>query len=261
MGIDSQKLENYYLILDIKRNSTQDEIEMAYAKMALKHHPDVAGDSPEVQNRFAKINKAYSVLSNPAKKQQYDELLGAPDLNWQQQEVITGQEASKFSHSSSSHSEEAETPVRKTRAPEAPSSADRMSRKKLDRIMSQSRKLISKGDFWRADAMLKQAAVAFPQDAEIRRMLAKAAEGRGRYREAVEDLKAAVEIEYFNPLNHCLMGKMFLKGDQTDRAERAFYDALSWQEDYEPALKGLKRIKSLRRKSLPWWKKLMGQGK
>lgn len=259
MGTDSQNIGNYYLILDIKRNSTQDEIEMAYAKMALKHHPDVAGDSPEVQKRFATINKAYSVLSNPAKKQEYDKKLGAPDLNWQE-EVITGQEASETTVSSSSSSDSVKT-VRRAKVPEAPSSGDRMSKRKLERVMSQSRKLISKGDFWRADSLLKQAAVAFPQDPEIRRMLAKAAEGRGRFREAVEDLKAAADIEYFNPLNHCLMGNMFLKGGQIDRAEKAFFDALSWQEDYEPALKGLQQIKNLRRKNLPWWKKLMGQGK
>ena len=59
MSTESRELINYYLILDIRRNATQDDIEMAYARSALKNHPDVAGDSPEVQERFAIINEAY----------------------------------------------------------------------------------------------------------------------------------------------------------------------------------------------------------
>lgn len=255
----AQDIENYYLLLDIRRNATQDEIEMAYAKMALKHHPDVAGDSPQVQERFASINKAYSVLSDPARKAEYDKKLGDPNLNWQD-EVITGQQGEAVPQEDKRGTAAPDRAVRQAPAAAVTAGA-RMSRKKLDRVMAQSRKLISKGDFWRSDALLKEAVQAFPRDPELRRMLAKAAEGRGRLREAVEDLKAAVEIEYFNPLNHCLMGKVYLKADQLEKAEKAFHDALSWQEDYDPALRGLKKIREIRQKGLPWWKKLLGQAK
>ncbi len=78
MSTESRELINYYLILDIRRNADLDAIETAYARMALKHHPDVAGDSPEVQKRFALINEAYSVLSNTEKKREYDQKLGTP---------------------------------------------------------------------------------------------------------------------------------------------------------------------------------------
>jgi len=256
MGTESKELVNYYLILDVRRNATQDDIEMAYAKAALKHHPDVAGDSPEVQERFALINEAYSVLSNPTKKQDYDAKLGVPDYSYQE-EIITSDEGG--AEAGSPESSRVEKPRRAVRKEAEPDSAGRMSRKRLNATMSNARKLMAKGDFWRADSLLRQALLAFPRDPDLRRLLAKAAEGRGRFREAVEELKAAVDIEYFNPENHYLMGRMFLKGGQIDRAEKAFGDALSWQEDYEPAIKGIADIRKLRKSKLPWWKKVLGQ--
>jgi curved DNA-binding protein CbpA len=261
MNTQSRELINFYLILDIKRNADQDAIEMAYAKAALKHHPDVAGDSPEVQERFSVINDAYYVLSNPDRKREYDQKLGAVGYSYQE-EVITGKEgggADTSDSGSEPSAASAGTPEKRTTAASAPS-GNRISQKKLNNMMGQARKMISTGDFWRADSLLRQATAEYPRNADLRRLLAKAAEGKGRFREAVEDLKAAVDIEYFNPENHYLIGRMYLKGDQIKQAEKAFNDALSWQEDYEPAMKGLQKIKEMRRSNLPWWKKLLRMG-
>jgi hypothetical protein len=51
---------------------------------------------------------------------------------------------------------------------------------------------------------------------------------------------------------------MYIKGGQLDRAMKAFNDALSWQEDYEPAVKGIAEIAEIRKSKLPWWKKALG---
>ena len=59
---------NYYQTLEIDRNASDDDIKKAYRKMAMRHHPDRGGDQAE----FQKIQEAYSVLSDPSKKQQYD---------------------------------------------------------------------------------------------------------------------------------------------------------------------------------------------
>jgi len=255
MSTESRELINYYLILDIKRNASADEIEMAYARAALKHHPDVAGDSPEVQERFALINEAYSVLSNPVKKSEYDRRLGESNITYQEEVISSDEGEVSQEELPEDDKPRVKTPVKPA---EESASPDRMSRKKLERVLSGSRKMISKGDFWRADSLLRQALFSFPRDPEIRRLLAKAAEGRGRFREAVEELKAASEIEYFNPENHYLMGRMYIKGGQLDRAMKAFNDALSWQEDYEPAVKGIAEIAEIRKSKLPWWKKALG---
>jgi len=64
--------KDYYKILDIPEFSTQEEIKCAYRKLARKWHPDVAGNTCDVITRFKEINEAYEVLSDKAKKADYD---------------------------------------------------------------------------------------------------------------------------------------------------------------------------------------------
>jgi curved DNA-binding protein len=59
---------DYYSILGVGRNASQDEIKRAYRKLAMKHHPDRGGDT----QTLAQINEAYDTLKDPAKRQQYD---------------------------------------------------------------------------------------------------------------------------------------------------------------------------------------------
>lgn len=60
--------EDYYDILGLSKNASQEEIKKAYRKLAHKHHPDKGGD----EDRFKKINEAYRVLSDQKKRNQYD---------------------------------------------------------------------------------------------------------------------------------------------------------------------------------------------
>jgi len=251
---------DFYQRLRVKRSADQDTIEIAYAKMALKHHPDVAGDSPKVQERFAKINEAYSVLSKPEKRAEYDRNLSTPEFEYQD-EVISTDEGRGAEESVPDKAPRSRPVGEHAPTAEKKPSSGQMSRKKLEKIKHESRKLITKGDFWRASALMKKAVVAFPRDIELRKLLAKAAAGRGRLREAVEELKKASEVEYFNPEVHYLMGNMYLQGKQLDSAAKSFANALSWQDDYKPALRGLEKIRSIRKSNLPWWKKLLRMGK
>jgi curved DNA-binding protein CbpA len=65
----------YYDVLDLDRDATPDEIKAAYRKLAREHHPDVAPDDPQVQERFALISQAYRVLSDQQRRHQYDRTL------------------------------------------------------------------------------------------------------------------------------------------------------------------------------------------
>ena len=69
--MDSKK--DYYKILEINRNSNQDEIRKAYKKLAFKYHPDKNPENrEESEQKFKDISEAYSILSNPSKKSDYD---------------------------------------------------------------------------------------------------------------------------------------------------------------------------------------------
>ncbi len=68
--------KNYYEILGIKPDATDNEIKSAFRKLARKWHPDVAGNSKDVVNKFKEINEAYEILSNPEKRKKYDTLRG-----------------------------------------------------------------------------------------------------------------------------------------------------------------------------------------
>ncbi len=60
---------DYYKLLGVEKNASQDEIKKAFRKLAQKLHPDKPGGD---EKKFKEINEAYSILSNPQKRQQYD---------------------------------------------------------------------------------------------------------------------------------------------------------------------------------------------
>lgn len=62
--------KDYYDILGVSKNATDDEIKKAYRRLALKHHPDKEGGN---EAKFKEINEAYQVLSDKQKRVQYDQ--------------------------------------------------------------------------------------------------------------------------------------------------------------------------------------------
>lgn len=64
---------DYYDILGVSKSSTADEIKKAYRKMAIKYHPDKNPGDKAAEENFKEAAEAYEVLSNPEKKQRYDQ--------------------------------------------------------------------------------------------------------------------------------------------------------------------------------------------
>ena len=65
--------QDYYQTLGVARDADEDEIRKAYRKLARKHHPDLNPGDKAAEERFKKVQEAYDILSDPKKKQMYDQ--------------------------------------------------------------------------------------------------------------------------------------------------------------------------------------------
>jgi len=91
-------MKDYYQILSVPENASDQEIKGAFRKLAFKYHPDTnPGNEKQAEERFKEINEAYAVLGDKAKRQQYDlarkaQFVGAGYRGFQysQQDIFRG---------------------------------------------------------------------------------------------------------------------------------------------------------------------------
>jgi curved DNA-binding protein len=76
--------KDYYTLLGVARDASQDDIKRAYRKQARKYHPDVSKEA-NAEDRFKEVQEAYEVLKDPEKRAAYDQL----GSNWRQGQQFT----------------------------------------------------------------------------------------------------------------------------------------------------------------------------
>ncbi|MBR5593060.1 MAG: J domain-containing protein [Bacteroidaceae bacterium] len=64
---------DYYKVLGVDKNASQDEIKRAYRKLAKRYHPDLNKENPQAKEKFQEINEANEVLGDAEKRKRYDE--------------------------------------------------------------------------------------------------------------------------------------------------------------------------------------------
>ncbi|ARC85534.1 chaperone protein DnaJ [Clostridium argentinense CDC 2741] len=74
--------KDYYEVLGVDKNASEDDIKRAFKKSALKYHPDRNPGDKESEEKFKEVNEAYQVLSDAEKRQRYDQF-GTADFNGQ----------------------------------------------------------------------------------------------------------------------------------------------------------------------------------
>lgn len=79
---------DYYKILGVDKNASQDDVKKAYKKLARKYHPDLNPDDPDAHRKFQEINEANEVLSDPEKRKKYDQY----GENWKHADAFEAQQ-------------------------------------------------------------------------------------------------------------------------------------------------------------------------
>ena len=206
MAINNTKSE-YYSVLEVWPKSTTEEIKKNYFRMAKLYHPDVAGDKPENRERFKLINEAFSVLSNPEKRREYDEFMSAKGATKEGKEM-----REKDGRSATM-------------------------------AFRQARDSMRAGRYDKAIMLLRTAIRFDDSDPAYHSWYGFClAMSNSDLHEARDACRKAIEIEFYSADFHANLGFVYFKAGLKSLAVKHFNEALKWDSDHNLAKKVMAQL-------------------
>lgn len=194
---------DYYSILEAWPTSSIDDIKKNYFRLAKLYHPDVAGDIPENRERFKLINEAYSVLSNPQKRHEYDELLRKSNQGGRSATAIKEKD-----------------------------------RRSAALAFTQAKESIRQGRYDKAALLLKSAIKYDSTRPAYHSWYGfSLAMLNTKLHEARDACKKALQMEFYNADYHANLGFVYFKAGLKSLAIKHFDDALRWDPEHRIARK------------------------
>jgi DnaJ-class molecular chaperone len=95
----SSNAPSHYATLEVASDACAADVRLAYRRAAQRHHPDRSADAVEAQERMARINEAYAVLSHPQRRASYDQWLQARNARLQAEVAARAARPSRFAAS------------------------------------------------------------------------------------------------------------------------------------------------------------------
>jgi curved DNA-binding protein CbpA len=199
---------DYYSILEVQRRSSEEEIKKNYFRLAKMYHPDVAGDKPENRERFKLINEAFSILSDPQKRSDYDEATRG-----------TGGAAKD---------------IKATRERDE---------KNASMAFRQARDAMRAGRYDKAIMLLRTAIRFDPSDPAYHSWYGFClAMTKSDLHEARDACRKAIEIEFYSADFHSNLGFVYFKAGLKNLAVKHFNEALKWDPEHSMAKKVLSQL-------------------
>lgn len=198
---------DYYSILEAWPKSSADEIKKNYFRLAKLYHPDVAGNTAEIKERFKLINEAYCVLSDSQKRREYDETL------------------------------------RKNGASKSAGELREQDGKSAALAFQQAREAMKAGRYDKAVLLLGTAIRADASNPSYHSWYGFCiAMSGGNLHEARDACRKAIEIEFYSPDYHANLGFVYFKAGLKSLALKHFSEALKWDPHHAVAAKFMSRV-------------------
>lgn len=238
--------KNYYEILGVPRNATEQELKTAYYRLARKSHPDKAMSSDQQQAleaQFSLISAAYNVLKDKEKRGAYDKTIEAHTSGGQQAQGPSAQPAPSATTAGTGQSTEPRT--------NRSGGYDQNRASVAKRAFAKGLQLFQGGDFSKAAEFFEVAVKNNDAEAVYHARLAMALlRGQRSFSRAIESAERAVEIDPYNSEFRLILAEIYESANSPSMAIKVYDEILKWDPENSRAKMALDTLRSSKSRNI-----------